>query len=855
MERTRLRRLILIGVLLTAVTLASFWPVFSNDFINFDDPEYVLENPQVRTGLSWDNVNWAFRAHHASNWHPLTWLSHMLDVELFGLRPVGHHAINLLFHILNTVLLFLLLHWITGGLWRSALVAALFGLHPLHVESVAWVAERKDVLSTFFFMVTLAAYAAYAKQSVSPATTDPTENPPAAAIKPTLPKFTFYLLALVFFACGLMSKPMLVTLPCVLLLLDFWPLQRLRLFSDQKIQFKTAVPLLVEKAPFFVLSAIACAVTMSAQTGAVAPAGLPLASRAANAVLSYFRYLEKVVWPTKLAIFYPHPATVRPDLSEWITWEVGLALLVLVVVTVASVRSLRSRPYLAVGWFWYLGMLVPVIGLVQVGAQAMADRYTYVPVIGLFVALIWSAAEWVPRTQRPVPAMATAAVVLLGTLGWLTWKQAQRWKSSLTVFAHALAVTRDNATAHFNYGAALEASGDWQNALNHYRKSLQADPFRADAHYNIGHALTREGNIDGAAAEYRAALNLKPDYADAHHNLATVLHGAGQLEQAAIHYRRALELNPIQPRGYRNFGKLLVDQGKYAEAIEVYSQALKLQPQSAESEAGLGLAMLLGGRTPEAIPHLQAAATLRPDNVEALLNLANALFETGREAEARHHIVQALRLEPGLVQKTLQAGEALARQGDTTSALARFIQAVRLAPDNPDAQRSLGLALAQQGLVKEAAANFAAVVRLRPDADAHYNLALACVALGRHSEAITEYRAALKLQPERADALNDLAWILATHPQAELRDGIEAIALAEKACAVAEGKMPSYYGTLDAAYAEAGRFEEAIATAKKTRQIATAAGLKEIADAAEERLKLYEQKQPFRQKVTGPSNG
>jgi len=823
------RQTMWIAVALAAITLLVFWPATRAEFINYDDPDYVTENSHIQSGLNWDVVRWSFTSGYAGNWHPLTWLSHALDISFFGLQPAGHHTVNVVLHALNAMLVFLLFQRLTGATWRSALVAALFALHPLRVESVAWVSERKDVLCAFFGLLSLIAYARYAGAGSR------TKG--------------WYITALLCFALGLLSKPMLVTWPCVLLLLDYWPLRRFELtaFRSQAALFKK---LLREKLPFFALTLASCVITFWVQKaqGAVAPKGLPLDTRIANAFLSCEKYLENFFWPTKLAAFYPHPATRNPALRDWVNWEVGFAVVVVIVLTVMVYRWRNRRPYLLIGWLWYLGTLVPVIGILQVGAQAMADRYTYLPMIGIAFALVWLAGDWLASKRIEFLGPAIAAVGLLVGCAWLTHQQIGYWSDTKTLFVRALDVTKQNATAHVNVGALLEHEGKLDEATYHYQQALVADPNDADARNNFGHMLAVRGQLDQAEAEYRAAIAALPHHGAAHLNLGLVLQAKGNNAAAAEHYNRAIELRPDYLIGHLNLGRILIEQGKFADAAARYQAALKIDANSAAAEAGLGLALIMQEQINEGINHLQRASELQPGDLELQIQLGNAFLETGRVEEARRCYRRVLELKPDLVAQALTAGKQLAEQGQWLPATARLLLATRLAPDNAEAHDQLGWVLARQGQLEPALTNFLTSVRLKPTPDAHYHLALAYVMKGRSADAIQQYREALRLRPDWTDAMNDLAWLLATDADDKLRDGKEAVRLAERARDLNGGKEARFWGTLDAAYAEAGRFEDAIKATDKAKELATAAGQKEISEAAEQRIKLYREQKPFRQK-------
>jgi protein O-mannosyl-transferase len=685
--------------LLVVVTLAAFWPVTHAAFINFDDPDYVTENARVQAGVSWSGAAWALRAHYASNWHPLTWLSHMLDVSLFGKGAAGPHCVNLFLHSANGALLFLWLCRMTGVHWRSFLVAALFALHPLHVESVAWIAERKDVLSTFFWMLTLLMYGRYVEQS----------KVESAKSK------TWYGLALVCFAFGLMSKPMLVTLPFVLLLLDYWPLSRFGLNTPGP-KLKTFLPLIREKGPFFLLSAGSCAVTILAQRGAIQSlTGLPLGLRAANSVVAYVRYLGKAFWPAGLAIPYPYP-------PHWPEGQVILAGLLMAGLCAGAWWGRRRWPFLLTGWFWFLGGLVPVIGLVQVGTQAMADRYTYVPLIGLFVVIVWGAAALQGRWRLPKTLPGLAAVLLLAACGVLTWRQASYWQDSERLFRHAAAVTKNNHTALANIAAALfargeldeaisycrkalEAKPDYPDALNnlgaalekkggaesmdYYREALRLNPFHSGALYNLGNALLARGRNAEAADCFAAVLRVKPDNLEARNNFANELLTIGRIDEAISQYRIALSLHPANDKVLKNLGAALVRKGKLDEASIYYRRALKVEPDDGTAHYALGLVLALQAKWDEAIQHYTASVRLLPPNPEVEYNLGYAFRMSRKLPEAVVHLGEALRLRPEFPLAHFNLACVLAQQARREEALAHLTEALRLQPDYPEARQKL----------------------------------------------------------------------------------------------------------------------------------------------------------------------
>ncbi len=494
------------------------------DFVNYDDPQYIYQNTKITSGISLSNTAWAFTHIHSGNWHPLTTITHMLDCQLYGLKAGWHHFTNVLLHALAIVLLFVALRRMTGAVWRSAFVAAVFAVHPLHVESVAWIAERKDVLSAVFFMLTLLAYFHYTR---------------AASIGR-------YLTVAVVVALGLMSKPMLVTLPFVLLVLDYWPLGRID--GPRPDTARQLVRCTIEKIPLIALSAVSSIVTFLAQRGAIGwTEQLPFAARINNALVAYLVYIRQMFWPAKLAVFYPHPENRLP------VWEITLALIVLVGITAAAFVLRKKAPYFITGWLWYLGMLVPVIGLVQVGWQGHADRYTYLPQIGLYVAVTWAVADLSRSWRLQRISLAAAAAVVLGTLTWRAWLQTSYWRDSETLFMHALAVTSNNDVA-----------------LN-----------------NLGIIFLDKGQLDNAISKLQAAIDLRPENGPAHDNLAKALLQKGQVADAMVHYRKFLEIEPGNVEARNTLGTALIQQGRVREAINQWQEALAIQPDNGNAASNL----------------------------------------------------------------------------------------------------------------------------------------------------------------------------------------------------------------------------------------------------------------------------
>jgi len=540
----------IIGLLLALATLLAYLPATHDRFINFDDDDYVTKNQVVQRGLTWAGVKWAFTTWHASNWHPLTWLSHMTDCQLFHLNPGGHHLVNVLFHATNATLLFLLLLRLTGALWPSAFVAALFAWHPLHVESVAWVSERKDVLSTFFALLALLAYVRFAREN----------------------RRNSFWLAMIFFALGLMSKPMVVTLPFIMLLLDYRPLQRIQNSKSKTWNISGCV---IEKWPFFLLAALSSAVTFLAQKNEAVKslARVPLTLRLENSIMAYTTYLLKAFWPTRLAVFYPLPGHIA--------WShVTMAAAVLVLISAAAWLERRRSPWLLVGWLWFLGTLVPVIGLVQVGDQAMADRYTYIPLIGIFIAVVFTVAEWTNGFRSLKIVRATAGVLVLSACLALTENQLRYWHDSESLFSHAIAVTKDNAAAHLNLGAALEEENQPEAALGEYQKALQLDSSRHEIYNNIGKLLNDEGKPEAALGYCREAVRLNSNSPLSHNNLGIVLTELGHFDEALGEFSAAAQLDAYYAPPRFQMGKILLQQGRDVEAMPLFREALQIEPDN-----------------------------------------------------------------------------------------------------------------------------------------------------------------------------------------------------------------------------------------------------------------------------------
>jgi tetratricopeptide (TPR) repeat protein len=751
-----MRREWLICLALIVITLTAFWPAGHLGFILYDDygeNGYIVDNTNIQAGITFESVRWAFTTTQASNWHPVTWLSHMLDYKWFGLNASGHHWMNLGFHIANTLLLFLVLNRMmrlrseasspqaglrskksigattpqaglrrddqpqpygslqqnegeagntaraatapqTGTVWCSALVAALFALHPTHIQSVAWVSERKDVLSGFFMMLTLWAWVRYVEKAKGQ----------------RLKAKVFYWLALGFFALGLMSKPMLVTLPVILLLLDFWPLRRVTSDEWRVTRFGLPVPqpstfnhLLFEKLPFVALSLASSVVTFCAQGVSVVPLDyVPWDWRIENALAAYTAYLGKTFWPVNLAIFYPY-TQIRP-------WEVFGSGLLLIFLSVFCIRRMRFQPYLLVGWFWFLVTLVPVIGLAQVSVQSMADRYLYLPSIGLFIMVAWGMAGLASLSQLWRTGMTIGAAALLLACLLDTRYQLRYWRDSVTLFSRALEVTGENPMGN----------------------------------YFLGNAFWVSGNLDEAAKNYRSVLRSAPNSEDVHYRLGYILCLQKKWPEAGVQFGEVLRLNPDNPYAHKYLGDTLVAQEKFDEAGTEYVTALQL----------------------------------RPDDVVI------------REAMA-----------------------LLVKKAETAKALASLYE----------------------------------TLKSQPTAEAHARIAARRTTQGEFQDALEHYLAALRLKPDSPDALNNLAWLLATCPDGHIRDGTQAVKHAGRACTLTDFKQTIFIGTLAAAYAEAGKFDDAISTAQKACALASESGDQNLLKRNQELLALYRTHQPYRE--------
>jgi tetratricopeptide (TPR) repeat protein len=736
------------------VTIALYLPALRHEFLLYDDQQYVTENRHVLTGLNWPGVAWAFKSYYASNWHPLTWLSHMLDCQLYGLHAWGHHLTNVLLHAMASVLLFVALQRMTGAVWRSAAVAAAFAWHPLHVESVAWIAERKDVLCGFFWMLTMLAYARYTEcRRGEPLGLGSANGRNGRAS-------VYYILTIIALTCALMSKPMAVTLPFVLLLLDYWPLRRTQWLRSATWQPEEPWRLVAEKIPTLVLAAVCCVLTLRAQAESyaiVGTTGLPLNRRMTHTFASVAHYLGALFLPSHLAVYYPYP-----KVAPVATILCGLGLVSGAIMLV--IKWGRERPYLPVGTLWFLGTLAPVIGLVQVGDQAWADRYTYIPSIGVFLAIAWAVGEWFGRTRQQnslndavqgldlaqslflVVAVAAGISILSATS-----LQLRYWRNTRSLFEHAANVTKDNYRATAVLGSLLAAEGHLDEAQSLYAQALRIEPGYAEAHFLMGRALDQQGKLEQAVMEYRQALPFKALEEQNRIYLASALAKLGRDEEAAAQYRTVLASHPDSSVAHNNLARLLQSRGQLDEAIGHYSAAL----------AG----------------------------------------------------------DPSLVQSRNNLGVCLLQKGNVAEGTAQLRQAVRLAPGNAEYSFNLGQALNKQGSWGEAAELLSGIVGSKlDDANAHYQLGLSLEHTGRTREAMNQYAGALIQKQDFPEALDALSWILATDPRTELRNGPEAVKMAESACSLTRFENASLLATLAAAYAEVGDFEKAGRTLNRAQK-------------------------------------
>ncbi len=831
----RSRRLELgLGALLAAGVLALYARTGAFDFVNYDDPSYVTHNPAIRDGLSASGLRWAFTQFHSSNWHPLTWLSHMLDVELFGLEPGPHHLVSVALHALNALLLYLFLAYATHRPISAFFAAAFFAFHPLRVESVAWVAERKDVLSGTFFFLLLLFYARWAKA----------------------PGALRYLALLAIFALGLAAKPMLVTAPFVLLLVDLWPLRRLAL-AGGSVSVRSA---LLEKIPLFALALASCAVTVFAQRsgGSVGSVdALPLAIRAANAAASILAYLRLALFPRGLACFYPHPALVPgdPRSNLWIPAALGAALVVGISVWIAVLarRANSAAPILAVGWLWFLGMLVPVIGLVQVGSQAYADRYTYLPLAGIAIAAVYGASEALRAHATWRPALAGLALVLLASYGAATLRQVGTWRSSETLGRHALEVTGPNYVAHTNLGLVYNDRREFTRAEAEFREALRINPTFLEARFNLGVALQNQGQDDEARTCYESYLKKRPADSKALSHLALLSARSGDAAAAKTELERALERDPVNVLAALELARIALAENEPAKSEAYCRRALDAAPDSREAHLLAGEAAERLNDSRKALEHFQRAYELDPLDAEGCFRLANALADAaGADPRLLERALplaeRALELDASSAAANVLVAKFALLHNDPARAQALLQRAFEVDPDHSEAHDLQGNLFLKEKRLDEAERHFLAALASNPsNASALNNLAFLYDSTGRTAEACAVYERLLDshaASPFAFPAARGLAWIRATAKEEELRSASQAERWARFAIeGASEGELATYLEVLAAALAEAGKFEEAIqAQEQALAEVANPEQRKGI----EARLLLYRERKPFR---------
>ncbi|MBN1516198.1 tetratricopeptide repeat protein [Candidatus Sumerlaeota bacterium] len=800
---------LIVSAVLAALILAAYEPVRHNDFVRYDDEHYITQNLQVQQGLTWENVQWAFTSRNrTANWHPLTWLSHMTDIELFGLNPQGHHFHNVALHAVSVILLFWLLWRLTGSIGLGAFTAAVFGLHPLHVESVAWAAERKDVLSALLFILTLAAYAYYAKKG--------------GGVR--------YALVVLCFALGLMAKPMLVTLPIVLLLLDVWPLKRIPALSgeaakgevDSSIAKKSTGGskkpaensaaivrgLIVEKLPLFLLTLISCVVTFKVQqTAGAMQFQAPLSVRLANIPLNYLSYLSSLFWPVDLAVLYPYLFD-RP----W--WQPLGALAVLLGITGFFMYQIRTRPWLIVGWLWFGVMLFPVIGLVQVGVQSTADRYMYLPCIGIAMMLSMTIAELTARWPYRKAILGFAGGLLVLGMVLTARVQTTYWKDTVTLFEHALAAVPDNYAVHNTLGV-------------YYCKDQAVD-------------------LDKAAEHFQRTIEIQPDFPNPYVGLAFVYNKQDREEDAVRELQHALKIEPGHPYACNNLANILMNRGELDEAESYLRKALKSEPYNIVANMNMFTICMQRSRAEEATSYMQRVLELDPDYAPALKNLA-------RNYESRQMIAEAIAAYERLVQVEPDNAEALnslgvlkGNQGLFDEAIECFRKSLKYDPDGVEVCNNLGITLKRLERFQEAVPYFRKARKVAPDdIQCFWNLAYCLHMSGEYGEAVAGYRQILQSNPQFMPVLCNLSWILATSPDSDLRNPTEAVALGLKAAELSKFGNPAVLNALAAAYAAAGDFDKAVATAQKAISLADAAGQPDLAEDFKSRLQLYQSGKPF----------
>ncbi len=719
----------IICVFLTVAICSVYLQVKDHQFIYLDDGQYVTENSHVLSGLNLENIKWAFTSVYARNWHPLTWISHMVDVGIFGMKPGMHHLTNVIFHALNSILLFIVLNQMTGALWRSAIVAALFALHPLHVESVAWIAERKDVLSTFFWMLTMLAYHRYVGSR-------------------TISK---YLLMILFFSLGLMAKPMLVTLPFVLLLLDFWPLKReeLNLANNgsqteqswwPKINLRDILRLILERVPLIIMALAACGVTVYAQSGGAVLSleKLSFASRIQNVITAYIAYLWKMIWPLNLAVFYPYP-------KQFSILTVGMCLLLLIAITVIVLMSARRLPYLVTGWLWYLGTLVPVIGIVQVGTQSMADRYTYIPLIGIFIMIAWGIPELLEKWKFKKITLVTLTGIVIPILIGCSWVQVGYWKSNNTLFEHALDVTENNDVAHDIIADVLINQGDFDDALKHCAEALKINPYNAGAYDDMGIILTDRGEVSKAISYYSKAIQIDSNYVDPYINLGNAFITQDNNIEAVKQFSKVIEIEPECVLAYIKMSEALTKLGRLNEAIHQYHKVLQIKPDSIAAHYNLGIALISQGKINESIDQFKKVLGIQPGNVRAQKALSYLLAKRNKIEESVAGLNKELENESNKLGLFVKLGDIYQSGGDLGKAAENYERVVSIEPLNIHALNRLSRIYSDWGEYEKALDAMEKVIKVQPDiADTYYNIACIYAKQNKVDESISWLKQAIE---------------------------------------------------------------------------------------------------------------
>ena len=856
---------LLLGLVLFIVVLVLYSKTVAFEFVSYDDDGYITSD--VRQGLSWQSISWAFSTFGVmGNWHPVTLMSHMLDCQLFGQNAGGHHATNVLLHAVNSVLLLVVLCYATSRLWPSAFVAVAFAIHPLRVESVAWVAERKDVLSLMFGLLAVGAYVAYARRQ----------------------KWKWYVLSFVLFALAVMSKPMLVTLPCVLLLLDYWPLSRLFLSQPDRhgnstssaIRPQALSQLMVEKVPFFLLSVLVCIVTLQCQEEGDAlhdARMVPLTLRFANAVVSYVAYIGMTVWPIRLRVLYPHPNL--PGGEPWSAIAIAGAF-ILLFVNSALVFRYRFCKFATVGWLWYLGTMVPVIGLIQVGYQSMADRYTYLPGIGLFILVAWSAAELAERCRDRVyvrNGIAAVGVVWLVAMSSFTWSQTSVWCDSESLYTRAIQFSPSCPVMHNNLGLVLSSQNRKEEAVAAISSAIELDPDYAEAYVNRANAYRDLGQVQLAMADFQQALNRNEKLMAAYFNRGNLYGQLGDFAAAIRDLTTAIQISPDHAKHYEVRGNAYRYLGDNQAAIRDFTEALRLQADYFEATFGRGLAFLAAGQGSLAVMDLEAAAKQFPERLDIMIKLGDAKALAGNVPEAIDLLDRVLQLEPSSENAFLVRGNAHQRLGQNEQAIQDYTRIIELNPDSELAFNNRAAVYLQQGHPKLAMEDLGQIIRLNPQAEmayfnrgnaygsinqlekaigdftkaievnsnfavAYYSRGIAHNRLKQYQRAMRDYARAIEIEPTGASSYDALAWLLATCPVDRWRSGTRAVNYAEQACELTGNSQPQYISTLAAACAEVGDYKRAV----ELQEMALQAIPENLREPYRNRLQLFRKNKTLR---------